>query len=82
MAVVFPRPKERYLFVEREKVEGMSCPKCGSTNIARYPVLKSSGWVIATKCQDCMYTLETKPTESIYGTFSPLSKFLPRKPME
>lgn len=39
--------------VNREAVGG-TCAECGSSELARYPVLSEGGWYIATKCQDCL----------------------------
>jgi len=77
LAANFPRPKEQYLFVKREKVQGKTCPSCGSSNVMKYQVLKSVGWRITVKCQDCLHELESKPTPSPYGSFIPYSTLLP-----
>ena len=53
----YPRPEEQYRFVERKRVNG-KCPECGSDNIARYPIMHHMGPRMATKCQDCLYTLK------------------------
>jgi rubredoxin len=54
--LIYPRPTEQYLFVQRLPVEGV-CPKCGSNDIKRYPVSCAKGFKIATKCQACLYHL-------------------------
>lgn len=46
--------------VNREAVEG-SCPECGGAQLQRYPVLSDGGWFMATKCQDCLHSLERTP---------------------
>ncbi|WP_131766088.1 hypothetical protein [Candidatus Protofrankia californiensis] len=52
----FPRPEEERIFVSRTPVEA-TCPKCGSTNVARYPVANFIGPRMVTKCQDCFHHL-------------------------
>lgn len=54
--MIFQRPQEETLAVERQKVEG-TCPECGSNSIARYPVANYIGPRIVTKCQDCFHHL-------------------------
>lgn len=59
----YMRPTEQFLFVERKPVEG-KCPRCGSTDIRKYPVFHNGYPWIATKCQNCLYHLrleESKP---------------------
>jgi vanillate/4-hydroxybenzoate decarboxylase subunit D len=53
----FARPEERFLYVEKEPVEG-TCPECGSEDVKRYPVLSEGGWWHVVKCQDCLFSLE------------------------
>lgn len=43
--------------VDRTDVEG-ACPSCGSEALQRYPVLSEGGWFMATKCQDCLESVE------------------------
>ena len=45
------------LFLEREVVEG-SCPRCGSSELRRYPVNSEGGWFDVVKCQDCLLSVE------------------------
>jgi len=52
----FPRPTERYVSVERVPVEA-TCPACGGSNVARYPVANHIGPRMVTKCQDCFEAL-------------------------
>jgi vanillate/4-hydroxybenzoate decarboxylase subunit D len=56
----FPRPAEQYLSVERTPVEG-TCPECGGTSLAEYPVLSEGGWWNVTKCQSCLCSVEREP---------------------
>jgi hypothetical protein len=46
--------------VQREPVEG-TCPACGAASLARYPVLAEGGWFMATKCQECLHSVERTP---------------------
>jgi transcription elongation factor Elf1 len=56
--MMFPRPVDERLRVERVPVEA-TCPKCGSENVARYPVANFIGPRMVTKCQDCFHHLST-----------------------
>lgn len=61
--LLFLPPAEEFLSVERKPVEG-TCPRCSSTNIARYPVANYIGPRMVTKCQDCFEHLATDvPTQ-------------------
>lgn len=55
--LVFPPPAEQYISVPRTPVDA-TCPACGSTDVARYPVANYIGPRIATKCQDCFEVLD------------------------
>lgn len=55
----FTRPTEEFLHVERTPVGG-TCPECGATDLARYPVLTEGGWWLVVKCQTCLYRLESE----------------------
>ena len=35
-------------------VEGR-CPRCGATQLRRYPVLGAEGWFEVVKCQACLH---------------------------
>jgi N-methylhydantoinase B len=48
------------LYVEREAIGG-SCPACGSTELASYPVLAESGWEKVVKCQACLTSVSREP---------------------
>lgn len=39
--------------IHKEAVEGITCEKCGGTDIRRYPITWSRGPRIVTKCQSC-----------------------------
>jgi vanillate/4-hydroxybenzoate decarboxylase subunit D len=52
-----PRPTTPFVSVSREPVAG-SCPECGAASLARYPVVGEHGWAIATKCQNCLCSIE------------------------
>jgi predicted RNA-binding Zn-ribbon protein involved in translation (DUF1610 family) len=54
--LLFARPQEERLEVVREPVEA-SCPRCGSTDVARYPVANYIGPKMVTKCQSCFHHL-------------------------
>ena len=41
----------------REPVEG-ECPECGHAHLQRYPILSDGGWYMATKCQECLFSVE------------------------
>ena len=56
----FPRPLSTTIVVERVSVDGV-CPECGSTQVARYPVVGEIGWLTVTKCQDCLYSIRREP---------------------
>jgi ssDNA-binding Zn-finger/Zn-ribbon topoisomerase 1 len=61
--MIFSTPPAAAMVVEKVPVEGISCPKCGSDDIRRYPV----GWVfgprMTVKCQVCYYALSNDKPE-------------------
>jgi hypothetical protein len=60
--LMFQRPDEEFIFVERTPVEGL-CPSCGAARLARYPIANSMGPRIAVKCQECLHAVSIeKPT--------------------
>ena len=67
----FPRPQAERLYVDRETVEGSTCPECGSTEISAYRVLSEGGWWSVKKCQDCLASIERVPAPAL-GSFVPL----------
>ncbi|MCW2874547.1 hypothetical protein [Actinacidiphila oryziradicis] len=59
-----PRPTQERLYVERVPVPDTTCPSCGSSDIARYPVANHFGPRMATKCQKCLHILAMdRPTD-------------------
>jgi hypothetical protein len=71
----YQRPKDKFLFVKKLKIQAV-CPKCGSKNISRYPVLSENGWLEATKCQNCLFSLERKANPNRLGHVELISDFL------
>ena len=55
--MTFMRPQELFVYVVKEPVEA-TCPECGSTDVARYPVVSEKGWEMVVKCQACLCSLE------------------------
>ena len=61
--MLFPRPEQERLSVERKPVDA-TCPACGSSDVARYPIANFIGPRMVTKCQTCFHHLATDiPTE-------------------
>ena len=61
--IIYQRPTEPRLYVEKQPVPDTTCPQCGSTDIARYPVAWSRGPRMVTKCQQCYTSLAVeRPT--------------------
>lgn len=48
-----PPGEDADLTIEKTPVDGVTCVKCGGTDIRRYPVTWSRGPRIVVKCQDC-----------------------------
>jgi hypothetical protein len=67
----FPRSNQPFLSVERTPVEG-SCPACGASELAAYPVLSDGGWWDVVKCQACLESIRREPGP-MFGPFVPLS---------
>jgi hypothetical protein len=60
--LMFPRPAEEFLAVERTPVPGI-CPVCGEERLARYPIANSMGPRMAVKCQACLHIVSCeRPT--------------------
>lgn len=60
--LLFPRPEEERIYVERVPVDER-CPRCESTDVARYPVANYLGPRIVVKCQSCFHHLSNeRPT--------------------
>lgn len=55
--MVFPEPADEALVVEREPVEGAECPRCGGTDVRRYPIGWHRGPRMVVRCQDCLQSL-------------------------
>ena len=57
--------------VPRERIEGVTCEKCGGTEIQRYPVSCVHGARIATKCQGCLHivAIERPSAEDMWPPF-------------
>jgi hypothetical protein len=51
--IIYERPEDPQLHVEKTPVSGVECPKCGSDDIRRYPIAWTRGPRIAVKCQAC-----------------------------
>lgn len=51
--IIYERPTEPKLYVEKTPVPGATCPECGGEDVRRYPIGWSRGPRITTKCQDC-----------------------------
>lgn len=62
----FPRPTEKRLYEQRQKVE-RTCPECGSGNVAAYKVFSTGGWWDVVKCQDCLCSIERQRCENQYA---------------
>ncbi len=54
--LMFARPEEEFIFVERVEVEG-ACPACGAEKLARYPIANAMGPRMAVKCQACLHAV-------------------------
>ena len=57
--MIFSTPPADQMVVAKESVEA-TCPECGSTNVARYPIGHFKGPRIVTKCQDCYHSLSVE----------------------
>ncbi len=73
--MVFQTPGRDAMTVVKAAVAGQSCPACGSSDIARYPVGNVMGPRIVTKCQSCYHSLSVeRPTEQDnWPPFRPLT---------
>ena len=49
--MIYPRPEQKTLAVERQPAEG-TCPECGGDTLERYPVLSAGGWFDGVKGQE------------------------------
>jgi hypothetical protein len=55
--MIFQTPPATEMNVAKERVDGRTCPQCGSTDIERYPIGHYKGPRIVTKCQSCYCSL-------------------------
>ena len=55
--LVFSAPREQYLHVQRVPVD-VTCPACGSGNVARYPIANCIGPRVVCKCQESFEVLD------------------------
>lgn len=67
----FPRPEERFLYVERTPVPG-TCPECQAMDLAEYPVFGEGGWWQVVKCQRCLSSVR-RERGPLLGSFTPLT---------
>lgn len=58
--VIYPRPSEKYIYVERKPVDE-TCPRCGGSDVRRYPIIHYLGPRFTVTCQDCLYRLRLEP---------------------
>lgn len=56
--LLFGPPQESTVSVERVATD-RTCPTCGSSDVARYPVANFIGPRMVVKCQECFTHLET-----------------------
>ncbi len=61
--LLFPRSTSDRVYVERVPVQGVTCPSCRGSNVARYPVASYLGPRIVTKCQDCFAHVSRERSE-------------------
>jgi hypothetical protein len=55
--MIFQTPAADQMSVSKTPVEGLTCPVCVSTDIARYPIGSYKGPRMVTKCQACYHSL-------------------------
>lgn len=60
--ILYSRPEEQFISVEREIVPGQRCPACAADDVRRYPIVNWMGARIVTKCQNCFHVLELRET--------------------
>lgn len=70
----FARPTELTLSVDREAIDG-TCPACGASRLARYPVVAEHGWTMVVKCQSCLHSVTRTPHAPL-GSIRLLSEML------
>ncbi len=69
----YPRPSEKFIFVKKDDA-GLVCPKCGSSDVKKYPVVSEGGWWNVTKCQRCLHSLERIRSEHRLGAITTISE--------
>jgi hypothetical protein len=55
--MIFQTPGPEQMDVVKTPVRALSCPRCGSSDIARYPIGHYKGPRVVTKCQACYHSL-------------------------
>lgn len=78
MAILFPRPEQEFVHIDKKEVQGVSCSSCHSVNVKEYPVLRAKGWANVVKCQDCL-TVMNEEELPIWGFWKPLTADWNRK---
>ena len=64
--MVFQTPGRDQMTVVKTAVDGLECPACGSSDVARYPIGHYLGPRIVTKCQACYHSLAVDvPREAV-----------------
>jgi transcription elongation factor Elf1 len=61
--MIFPTPAASEMHVVKQRAEG-TCPRCGSAELARYPVGHYKGPRMVTKCQACYHSLAVEMPEA------------------
>lgn len=76
--VYYPRPKTRYISVERTPV-AESCPECGGGDVRRYPAFTARGPRFVVKCQQCLALVrdEDPNVEELHPPFWPMTRSWP-----
>jgi hypothetical protein len=55
--MIFQTPGADQMSVSKTPVADLTCPNCGSADIARYPIGFYKGPRMVTKCQACYHSL-------------------------
>jgi hypothetical protein len=58
--MIFQTPGPDQMDVVKIRVHALTCPTCGSTDIARYPIGWYKGPRIVIKCQACYHSLSVQ----------------------
>jgi hypothetical protein len=58
--ILYTRPTEDRVYVERFLVEGATCPACSGTDVRRYPIANHLGPRMTVTCQDCLHVLRVE----------------------